>query len=135
MTELVTMATSRLYIAVREEVPDFMVPTLVAHTILGADTFFHENTQEVLHQYLQWKTSSFRKCVVKVNKKEWWKIETLPVVYFGYEKTVYDGQESCAIPLPCLTTQVPNVLKFAKLWAPTKEISNNVLANQSSNSS
>lgn len=32
----------KIYIAVLDEVPDFMVPTLVAHSILGAHLHFEE---------------------------------------------------------------------------------------------
>ena len=37
----------KLYIAVLKDCPDFMVPTLVAHSILGAHLeFYDENTYE-----------------------------------------------------------------------------------------
>ena len=107
------MDQSKLYIAVRDQVPDFIVPTLVAHTILNADAAFAD-----FEQYQQWKQQSYKKCVVRVNDREWDKIAALEHVYLGYELHTLDGQMSCAIVLPCLNSELPNVLKFAKLWSP-----------------
>lgn len=63
----------KLYIAVLDEVPDFMVPTLVAHSVLGAHLEFNTTcfkySEEQL-RYKKWLTESFRKCVVRVNRKE-----------------------------------------------------------------
>lgn len=48
----------KLYIAVLDEVPDFITPTLVAHAVLGAHLAFSENTS-----YRAWLKDSFKKCV------------------------------------------------------------------------
>lgn len=103
----------RLYIAVLDEFPDFMTPTLVAHSVLGAHLKFKDNTE-----YVKWLTDSFKKCVVRVNRKEFEKISSLPNVYLGHENNTLGGQKSCAIPLPCENDEVPKVLRFAKLWKP-----------------
>ena len=105
----------RLYIAVLNEVPDFIVPTLVAHTILGADSNFIGFTN-----YEVWKRESFKKCVVKVNQKEFDKIAAIEFTYLGHENKTLDGKKSCAIPLPVYNDKLPNVLKFAKLWKPNE---------------
>lgn len=104
---------SRLYIAVLDEVPDFIVPTLVAHTILNAHVKFQSH-----QSYQLWFKYSFKKCVVRVNRKEFGKISSLNEVYLGYEKTTLNGELSCAIPVPVPNEMIPNVLKFAKLWSP-----------------
>lgn len=110
----------KLYIAVLDEVPAFMVPTLVAHSVLGA----HQEWVGVrpgnydTDIYDQWLYESFRKCVVRVNRKEFEKIKQLNKVYLGHENTTLDGEKSCAIPYPVWSDDVPNVLKFAKLWKP-----------------
>lgn len=115
----------KLYIAVLDEVPDFMVPTLVAHSILGAHLeFYDEDTYEHSKKipydtYKDWLTNSFRKCVVKVNRKEFEKIKQLDKVYLGHENTTLGGEKSCAIPYPVMSDALPNVLKFAKLWKPS----------------
>lgn len=105
----------RLYIAVLDEFPDFMVPTLVAHSVLGAHLKFKDNDQ-----YNRWLNDSFKKCVVRVSSKEFIKISLIPDVYLGHENNTLNGQKACAIPLPCDNHMLPNVLKFAKLWQPTQ---------------
>lgn len=103
----------RLYIAVLQDVPDFIVPTLVAHAMLGAHLKFENDPM-----YQKWITESFKKCVVKVNEKEFLKISQIENVYLGHENKTLDGRKSCAIPLPVMDDELPKVLKFAKLWSP-----------------
>ena len=105
----------RLYIAVLDEFPDYMTPTLVAHTMLGAHMHF-----ETEPAYQHWLTESFKKCVVRVNRKEFAKISELPV-YLGHENKTLNAEKACAVVLPCADADVPNVLKLAKLWKPNYE--------------
>lgn len=113
----------RLYIAVHDDVPDFMVPTLVAHTMLGA----HLNMTGREYEgewitgyplYDEWLDTSFKKCVVRVNQKEFDKISAIPGTYLGHENTTMNAEKSCAIPEPVDNNDLPNVLKYAKLWKP-----------------
>ena len=112
------MKMSKLYIAVLDEFPDYMVPTLVAHAVLGAHLKFSEIGIEynipLYPEYYDWLNNSFKKCVVRVNQKEFDKISVLPDVYLAHEKTTLDGRKSCAVVCP--REEMPNVLKFAKLW-------------------
>jgi len=108
----------KLYIAVLDEFPDYMTPTLVAHAMLGAHLHF-VNLQNAT--YAQWLAHSFRKCVVRVNRKEFDKIAALPDVYLAHENKTLNGEKACAIPVPCSIDTAPNVLKFAKLWKPRIE--------------
>ena len=103
----------KLYIAVIDEFPDYMTPTLVAHSVLGAHLQFNTDAD-----YNKWLKDSFKKCVVRVNEEEFGKIKNLPNVYEGYELNTLDGRVSCLVPLPCENKDIPNVLKFAKLWKP-----------------
>lgn len=111
----------KLYIAVLDEVCDFMVPTLVAHSMLGAHQEWvgvrpgNYNTDV----YDQWLYESFRKCVVKVNRKEFEKIKQLGNVYLGHENTTLGGEKSCAIPYPVMSDSMPKVLQYANLWKPS----------------
>lgn len=116
----------KLYIAVLNEVPDYIVPTLVAHSVLGAHLHYareyiaNEDREENPYKdYRYWLTDSFKKCVVRVNAKEFDKIAAIPLTYLGYENKTLDGIKSCAVPLPMPNEQLPNVLKFAKLWKPS----------------
>ena len=110
---------SKLYIAVLDEFPDYMTPTLVAHTMLGAH--LHFSNLEHTNLYAEWLKDSFKKCVVRVNQKEFDKIAALPFTYLGHENTTLGGKKSCAIPAPVHDDYLPNVLKFAKLWKPKYE--------------
>jgi hypothetical protein len=103
----------KMYIAVLDTVPDFMVPTLVAHTILAAHIQF-----ERAEAYDDWLDHSFKKVTLRVNQKEFDRIAALPVVYLGHENTTLDGVKSCAIPMPCDDSDRPNVLRCAKMWSP-----------------
>lgn len=108
----------KLYIAVLEDCPDFMVPTLVAHSMLGAHLEWVRSHMSDPSLYDDWLINSFRKCVVRVNRKEFEKIKQLDKVYLGHENTTLGGEKSCAIPYPVWSNDLPNVLKFAKLWVP-----------------
>lgn len=107
----------KLYIAVLDEFPDYMTPTLVAHSMLSAHLKFQDNAM-----YQKWLTESFKKCVVRVNQKEFDKISQLPDVHLGHENHTLGAKKSCAVVCP--TEDIPNVLKFAKLWKPTGVDSN-----------
>ncbi len=101
----------KLYIAVLDEFPDYMVPVIVAHAVLGAHyEFMHEK------EYQDWLTNSFKKCVVRVNRKEFTKIKELGKVYLAHENKTLNAEKACAVVCP--REETPNVLKFAKLWKP-----------------
>lgn len=104
----------KMYIAVLDSVPDAMVPTLVAHAVLSAHLKFSQETDNA--DYQDWLTHSFRKVVLKVNQKEFDKISQLPC-HLGFESTILNGEFCCAVVYP-LQNDIPNVLKFAKLWQP-----------------
>lgn len=110
----------KMYIAVLDEAPDYMVPTLVAHSILNADRQF-TNRLECREDYLQWFAASFRKVVLRVTRREYDKIKETLVHWEGHENTICKGVGSCLVVLPVESDAVPNILKFAKLWAPKKE--------------
>lgn len=113
----------KLYICVHEDFPDYMTPTLVAHTMLGAHLVLQD-----IYSYDVWLKQSFKKVVCRVNQKEFDKICALPVVYIGYEKHTMDGKPSCVIPAPYLDrNEMPSVLKFAKLWKPREQLHNDNL--------
>jgi len=113
----------RLYIAVLDEFPDYMTPTLVAHSVLGAHQEFTQTHygMPVYSYYMHWFENSFKKCVVRVNQREFDKIVALPNVYLGHENNTLDGRKSCAVICPMPNEELPNVLKFAKLWKPKNE--------------
>lgn len=113
----------KMYIAVLDEFPDYMAPTLVAHSVLAAHWRFEEIIGEAFFDYQKWANHSFKKCVVRVNQKEFDKIAKLENVYLGHENNTLEGKKSCAVVCP--REETPNVLKFAKLWKPKYETQSN----------
>ncbi len=114
----------KLYIAVLDEFPDYMTPTLVAHAVLGAHLHFNRPDDfppKWFLNYREWLDTSFKKCVVRVNQREFDKIAALPGIYLAHEKTTLDGRDSCVVVCPMPTEELPNVLRFAKLWKPNHE--------------
>lgn len=112
------MSNMKMYIAVLDEFPDYMTPTLVAHSVLGAHMIFNNHYYALYYQdsYKNWLKNSFKKCVVRVNQKEFDKISALENVYLGHENNTLEGRKACAVVCP--REEIPNVLKFAKLWKP-----------------
>lgn len=109
----------KLYIAVLDEFPDYMTPTLVAHSVLGYHLVTVKAPTSVVCTNYQWYLrESFKKVTVRVNQKEFDKIVRLPSVYVGHENNTLEGRDSCAVWLWDGLEELPNVLKFAKLWAP-----------------
>ena len=100
-----------MYICVLDEFPDFMTPTLVAHSVLAAHLKFQD-----IPAYNDWLNNSFKKVVVRVSQKEFDKISELPNVHLGHENNTLGGKKSCAVTVP--GNDLPNVLRFAKLWKP-----------------
>lgn len=104
----------RLIIAVLDDVPDGIVPTLVAHSVISAHMKFEE-----LPEYQDWLQNSFRKLVIRVNQKEFSKIRDLDVPkHEGFENKTLGGDISCVVLIPMSHEDSPNVVKFAKLWKP-----------------
>ena len=124
---------NKMYIAILDEFPDHMTPTLVAHSVLVAHSKFIAVSQDLNYivdvgpylnpEYIDWFENSFRKVTVRVNQKEFDKIAALPKVHLGHENTTLEGKKSCAVVCPYpVGAELPNVLKYAKLWKPKKEI-------------
>ena len=103
----------KLYIAVLDKVPNYMVPTLVAHAVLGAHIEF---MSKELPLYLVWLKRSFKKVVLKVNRKEFDKIQLLENVYLAHENKTLNAEKSCVVICP--RDEYPNVIKFAHMWQP-----------------
>lgn len=106
----------KMYIAVLDDVGDFMVPTLVAHAVLGAHLHF-----DMDETYQDWLVNSFRKVVLRVNRKEFEKIRTTQHCYEAHENSTLNAEKSCLVVLPVESDDIPNVLKFAKMWKPKYE--------------
>ncbi|WP_066800388.1 hypothetical protein [Moraxella oblonga] len=109
----------KMYIAILDSVPNYMVPTLVAHAVLSAHLKF--SSQENNDDYQDWLKNSFRKVVVSVNQKEFEKISLLNC-HLAFESTILNGNVCCAVVYPMTIENTPNVLKFAKMYQPIEKI-------------
>jgi len=110
----------KMYIAVREDAPDYMVPTLVAHSVLTAhDKFTCLDGAQRAH-YFKWFDESFRKVVVRATQREFLKIQETLIHHAGHENTICNAEPTCLVVLPVDSADVPNVLKYCKLWKPAE---------------
>lgn len=105
----------KMYIGVREGVPDHMVPVVVAHAVLRHHTMHKQSY--VLYDH--WFHNSFKKCVVQISDRAWRHMKNMEGVVLSYENTVMDGDYCCAT-IVVTEEGVPNVFKFAPLWKPSK---------------
>lgn len=99
------------YILVLDDVPDHMVPVIAAHASLIAHIAWGGSYE---NDYHNWITTSFKKCVCRVNKKEFEKARLIE-----YNKVITENKlaREVAIVL-CPRKEWSNVVKFAKLWQP-----------------
>lgn len=116
------MSYKKMYIAVRDDAPDYMVPTLVAHSILSAHNKFMTSSESHdkghAHKYIRWYQDSFRKVVIRVGQKEYDKIKAEHFHHEGHENTICGGEGCCLVVLPVESDSVPNVLRYAEMWKP-----------------
>lgn len=108
----------KMYIAVLDTVQDYMTPTLVAHAVLGYHRSVKDFTGTYWDLYNRWLKDSFKKVTLRVNQKEFDKISALPNVGLFHENHTLNGKKSCAVIV--VGDEVPNVLKFSRLWEPLK---------------
>lgn len=114
----------KMYIAILDDAPDYMVPTLVAHSILSAHGKFMTISGFIngtTHIYLDWYHNSFRKVVIRVGRKEYDRIKADFIHHEGHENTICGGQGCCLVLLPVESDSVPNVLRCAAMWKPKEK--------------
>ena len=110
------MNNDKMYICVLDTVPDYIVPTLVAHATLRHHLFEVAGNLRDYDRYISWVHDSFKKCVVSVNQKEFDKIRLLPNIVESFENKTLNGDISCVTVIA--HKDEFNVLKFAKFWKP-----------------
>lgn len=108
----------KMYICVLDEFPDYMTPTLVGHAVLRHHLDLDNDPDQDNTRYNNWLNNSFKKCVVRVNKKEFEKIRKLPEVTESWENKTLNGEVSCLTIIA--HSDEHNVLKYAKLWKPSE---------------
>jgi len=112
----------KMYIAILDEVPDFMTPTLVAHSVINAHIYFttkFDESSSVYKDYMDWLDNSYKKVTIRVNRKEFNKIADSGMsVWWGHENATLNAEKSCAVILPMEDAARPNVIRHAKMWKP-----------------
>ena len=99
----------KFYIAVLDTVDSGHQILSVAHGTLMAHLKFKD-----VPEYKEWISNSFRKCIIKVNQKEFNKIkEDIPEITIVTEGALDNQEIAIAI---CPREDYPNVIKFAKLF-------------------
>ena len=113
----------KMYLCVLDEFPDYMAPTLVAHTVLGAHLEFSKQ-KYVSQLYEEWLTQSYKKVVVRVNQSLYDKIKIVDneftkcyPIFEGHENNTLNGKKSCLVLL-ARHSEIPKPLKKARLWKP-----------------
>ena len=109
----------KMYVCVLDEFPDYMTPTLVGHAVLRHHLAMLESAPPVYEFYENWLHNSFKKCVVRVTRNEFDKILLLPNIVQSWENNTLEGKTSCITIV--VDDNIPNVLKFAKLWKPSPQ--------------
>jgi peptidyl-tRNA hydrolase len=112
----------KMYIVVIDEAPDYMVPTLVAHSVMNAHDFFKSPGRSDAQRawYDDWNLNSFRKVVVKVPGTVFDKIHATLDCWAGHERTICNGATTCLVVNPVESDDVPKPLQYAQLWKPVQ---------------
>lgn len=107
----------KVYIAVRDDVPDDLVPLVVAHAILSADDVFgHKDI------WKEWKAHSFKKVIVRVTPNQLDEIDYAMQTVPCYEENVLDSVDCVTVVLPFYKDTETNkanakYLRKLPLWA------------------
>ena len=99
-----------MYILVLDNVPDEFVPVITAHASLACYLRNSDNPHMI-----DWLENSFKKCIVKVNQKEFNKAKEFEGCTVMTESAL-DGQEVAIALTPRPHEDWPKPVRFYKLW-------------------
>jgi hypothetical protein len=102
----------KMYILIKDDVPDNFVPVIAAHTALGTYLVFEYDIDMVV-----WKKFSFKKVVCTVNQKEFDNIKKSEYKHKVFTESALGGRE---VAIGVFPTEDVKPFKFFKLWKPTK---------------
>lgn len=103
----------KMYILILDDVPDNFAPVVAAH----ASLIGHLNWYNVRESYDEWLATSFRKCVVKVNQKEFDKAKKFNDSFVSTEAGLDGGEVAIVL---CPREDYPKPVKFYRLWKPNE---------------
>lgn len=100
----------KMYIVVKDSIPDKLIPVITAHASLACYKKFEEN-----EQMIKWINGIFKKVVCLVNEDEFahLKKESDHVLL---TESALDNQEVCLAFCP--REEYPKKFRFLKMWTP-----------------
>ena len=104
---------SKMYLLIKDSVPDNLVPLICAHASLAA-WLKYESTNSVR----DWVNNSFRKVVCRVSEDEF----NRAALFNGSHVTTaseLENKQVCCVLVPMVEEYPPEVKKY-ELWKPTK---------------
>jgi len=102
-----------MYILVKREVPDQLVPVITAHASLACFRKFEQTTA-----MQQWINGPFKKVVCAVNDSEFQNARKEPG-HLVLTESALDGREVCIAFSP--REEYPKMFRFLKMWTPQPE--------------
>lgn len=103
---------NKMYIILKDVIPDEMAPTCAAHAAVACYIKYKDNPDTK-----EWEEESFRKVVCKVNDSVFQKLKK-------YEDYIIQGENKIGPDLVlCFRprSEWPNSFSFLSLWTPTKQ--------------
>jgi hypothetical protein len=104
---------------VLDTVPNNLVPIITAHAslayYLSNNKFKPFDKDRVTYTLHNWINTPFRKVVCKVNQKEFGNLKELSNINITTASELYDTEVAITL-LSSFYSEIPNVVKFAKLW-------------------
>ena len=100
----------KMYIIIKDNVPDKMVPVIAAHASLACYKKFEED-----ERMISWIKGIFKKVVCSVNEKEFTKLKE-ETDYVLLTESALNNSEVCLSFCP--REDYPKKFKFLKMWTP-----------------
>ena len=100
----------KMYIVVKDSIPDKLIPVITAHASLACYKKFEEN-----EQMIKWINGIFKKVVCVVNEDEFERLKK-EVDHVLLTESALDNQDVCLAFCP--REEYPKKFKFLKMWTP-----------------
>ncbi|OIV40243.1 peptidyl-tRNA hydrolase [Flavobacterium johnsoniae] len=104
----------KMYILVKEDVPDKLVPVITAHASLACFRKFEHN-----ENMQKWINGIFKKVVCVVSEKEFRNAEKEPYNIVLTESSL-ENREVCLAFVP--REEFPKMFKFFRMWTPQNHL-------------
>lgn len=107
-----------MYILVRDEAPDYIVPNSTAHGSLMGHLEWSDNDHPCNRQYDDWLANHFNKVTCRVTDAEWNLVLSEISNYIIVTESRLNDMEICMVVHPILSGHP--TLNNLKLWKPKK---------------